>query len=339
MVRIPANDIERLDSGSSSVSTSNDGMLSREVSLRWLVHSIKDYTEAEDKGRDLAPLYYDGHRRVSLTPRPVGGGWYEIEAVYSNAGVDAYEGRGIVNEDGVRMIPAGLSMDTTGGKETVTVAWQGEAAAPVATGYASGGLVPPNSNGAINVSGDRVNGVDITVPSLSWTETWLVPAWYLLAGSEPTEPRKDHEPGVANVSQPYADVLHNMGGKVNEDRFRIFAPGEVLFLGARFDVNCASTMVPVAYSFAASRNRSEFKVGDINVLKKDGMDYLWIVYSDEVDQSFPVKKPLYVYVDQVYPRTKFLDLKLPGGRWWPRFYLSGGDSFTHPMQEDLRGMA
>jgi hypothetical protein len=341
MAKIPANDIERVDSGASSVNVSTDGMISREVSLRWLIHSIENYSDAETRGRELAPLYYDGHRRVSLTPRAVGSGWYEIEAVYGNAGVNAYEGRAFINEDGVPMVPAGLSMDTTGGKETVTVAYQGEEDVnPIATGYAEPTKIAPNSYGAINVSGGRVNGVEITVPSLSWSETWLVPAWYLLSSSTEPEPRESAEVEDADdPSEPYAKVLHEMGGMVNEDRFRIFQPGEVLFLGARFDANTSSTMVPVTYSFVAQRSRNEFKVGDVTVDKKDGMDFLWIVYGDEVDQNFPVKKPRYVYVDQVYPRKKFLDLKLPGGRWWPRFYLSGGDEFEHPLNDEKKKKA
>jgi hypothetical protein len=341
MVLVPANNMERVDSGASSVTANTDGMISREVSLRWLIHSVETYTDAEQKGRELAPLYYDGHRRVSLTPRSVGNGWYEIEAVYGNAGVNAYEGREFINEDGVPMVPAGLSMDTTGGKETVTIAYQGEEDVnPIATGYAENPAIAPNSYGAINVSGGRVNGVEITVPSLSWSETWLVPAWYLVTGSKEPAIRENAQVEDADdPSQPYAQVLHEMGGMVNEDRFRIFGPGEVLFLGARFDVNTSSTMVPVTYSFVAQRSRNEFKVGDITVTKKAGMDFLWIVYGDEVDQNFPVKKPRYVYVDQVYPRKKFLDLKLPGGRWWPRFYLSGGNTFEHPISDEKKNKA
>jgi hypothetical protein len=335
MAKIPANNIERADSGATSVNVSTDGMISREVSLRWLMHDVENYVEAEKKGRELAPLYYDGHRRGSLTTRSVGNGWYEIEAVYGNAGIDVYEGRALLNVDGMRMVPSGLSFDTTGGKENVTVAYQGENDVnPIARGYAKIPAIAPNSYGAINVSGGRVNGVEITVPSLSWSETWLIPATYLVTGEKDLTSTETHQVEDADdPSQPYAMVLHEMAGMVNEDRFRIFGPGEVLFLGARFDTNTSAHMVPVTYSFVAQRSRNEFYVGDVKVDKKAGMDFLWIVYGDEVDQNFPVKKPKYVYVDQVYPRKKFLDLKLPGGRWWPRFYMINGDQFTHPIDD------
>ena len=63
---------------------------------------MADYAKAETKAAELAPLYYDGHRRTSLTPRPVGAGWYEIEATYGNTGIDKYQDKGVADLQGMR---------------------------------------------------------------------------------------------------------------------------------------------------------------------------------------------------------------------------------------------
>ena len=338
MPTLPPETIERIDSGSGQVSTSTDGLMSRDVSMRWLVHSIENYAAAETKAAELAPLYYDGHVRTSLVPRPVGNGWYEIEATYGNAGIEAYPDEfGIEGPGGVKMIPAGLSVDTSTKTEHITTAWvDDDGEEPICTGYAAEGETAPDSEGAINVSGGRVGGIDVAVPSFSWTETWLVPAWYLVNGSEPgaTSTTAADDPGL---NTPYGIKLHDMGGTVNKENFRSFFAGEVLFLGAKFDTNRSSTLVPVSYSFTATANRTNFKIGQVIVAKKDGQDYMWVQYGDASASGSAVKRARYVYVDQVHPRADFADLEI--GMLWPRFYLVGGKTFTQPMADAKKGKA
>lgn len=313
--------------------------MSRDVSMRWLVHSIENYAAAETKAAELAPLYYDGHVRTSLVPRPVGNGWYEIEATYGNAGIEAYPDEfGIEGPGGVKMIPAGLSVDTSTKTEHITTAWvDNDGDKPICTGYSTtAGDPAPDSEGAINVSGGRVGGIDVAVPSFSWTETWLVPAWYLVNGSEPgaTSTTAAGDPGL---NTPYGIKLHDMGRTVNKENFRSFFAGEVLFLGAKFDTNRSSTLVPVSYSFTATANRTNFKIGQVIVAKKDGQDYMWVQYGDASASGSAVKRARYVYVDQVHPRADFADLEI--GTFWPRFYLVGGKTFTQPMVDAKKGLA
>jgi len=90
MATLPPDNIEGVESGAGTLTVGSDGLMSREVELRFLVRSMEGYSDAEDKGRELAPLYYDGHRRGTLQCRPVGGGWYQISVNYSNSGVNAY---------------------------------------------------------------------------------------------------------------------------------------------------------------------------------------------------------------------------------------------------------
>jgi hypothetical protein len=341
--KIPPAEIELKESGSGSITSGSDGLVSREVVLRWLVHSMADYSKAEAKAAELAPLYYDGHRRTSLTPRPVGAGWYEIEATYGNTGIDKYQDKGIEADNNAILIPFGISVDTTGGTANITQAYgEAENAKPIYSAYAETGQTAPESYGAINVSGNNVNGVQITVPQFAWTETWLVPAWYLISGKKPQQVDQAKPPATAEPKRgepwyPYALQLHDMTGSVNEEKWRGFDAGEVQFFGARFDANKLSTMVPVTYSFQASMNRRKMKIGDIENIDKDGWDYLWIAYKDATSESFQVKKPRYVFVDRVSRRKKFIDLKL--GSWWPQFYIVHGTDFTHPLAAAKKGLA
>lgn len=51
-------------------------------------------------------------------------------------------------------------------------------------------------------------------------------------------------------------------------------------------------------------------VGSIGGINKRGWDYLWVRYADIEDPAAKmlVKRPLAVYVEQVYPFTNFLGL-------------------------------
>jgi hypothetical protein len=163
-----------------------------------------------------------------------------------------------------------------------------------------------------------------------------VPAWYLVNGSEP-EATKTTAAGDPGLSTPYALKLHDMSGVVNDGNFRSFLPGEVLFLGAKFDTNRSSTMVPVSYAFTATANRTNFKIGNVTVAKKDGQDFMWVQYGDASDSGSAVKRAKYVYVDQVHGRKDFDELEI--GVHWPRFYLVGGKTFTQPMVDAKKDLA
>ena len=335
MPTLPPPSIEGVESGSGSLSVGSDGLISREVELRFLVMAMEGYTQAEAKGQELAPLYYDGHRRGDIRCTAVGGGWYQIAVTYTNTGVDAYEIWGYTNPDDVKVVPVGLSVDTTGGSELVTQSI-------FTSGYQEGGPDAPDTNGAINVSGNQVNGVTKTVPAFNFSETWLVPAWYLLVGAEKQDVGGDEEqdPGP---TVPYAQKLRDLTGMTNKDKWRIFKKGEVLFLGARYEVSRGATMVPVTFSFSVQKTLPEgddpFKVGDIAVYYKGGWDFMWIYYEDESDAEalFATKKPKYVYVDQIYENANFNELGI--GDKWGQHFLYTGDTFAHPLDHAKRNRA
>ena len=78
--------------------------------------------------------------------------------------------------------------------------------------YARPGTIAGNFMGAIGVSGDGVDGADITVPVYNFSEV--------------------HYKSRSFVDDSYKSTLFELTGTVNSRKFRMFATGEVLFLGA-----------------------------------------------------------------------------------------------------------
>ena len=151
----------------------------------------------------------------------------------------------------------------------------------------------PDFAGAIEVDNEgNVNGVDVTMPVLNFTET------HTLSGSR--------------VSTSYKKTLASLTGTVNRSGFRGFSAGEVLFLGASGTKRSKKSSAPweITYRFAVSTNKAGFKVGDIQVARKYGWDYLWVRYADKVAEGGKnvVKKPVAVYVEMVYPEGDFGNL-------------------------------
>ena len=155
-----------------------------------------------------------------------------------------------------------------------------------------------NQSGAIGVDGDTVQGVDIIVPQLTWTETYDVPNQF--------------------ITTNYIKALSNATGTVNDAPFRQFATGEVLFTGAsgsqQWDSDKGDGPWNLSYKFVASANYGNGKtmpaitIGTISGIAKDGHDYLWVRYEDSVNGNALIKLPKAVYVDRVYRRADFSKL-------------------------------
>lgn len=172
----------------------------------------------------------------------------------------------------------------------------GGAAATTTIGFI-GPATAPNFNCAINVTKDNIEGVDITIPQFHFSETHYLP--------------------LALVTADYIKTVMAITGTVNEASFRSFDPAEVLFLGASGSQRNQED-VEVTFKFAASHNagpgiisvgRGDDKIE--NIIKR-GWDYMWVrykTYIDPVTQS-QVKKPEYVYVEQVYPFGDFSLLQI-----------------------------
>lgn len=174
------------------------------------------------------------------------------------------------------------SFDTGGGSQHITQAF----------GERRYGVGAPSQLGAIGVDGENVNGVDIVLPALQWTETYDVPASFIT---------QDYIKGVASIT-----------GCVNSQSFRTFEPGEVLFLGCtgnqEWDSERGNGPWNLSYKFQASRNVTGLTVGSITGVAKQGHEYLWVRYEPTVDGGTLLKTPKHVYVNEVYRTAAFSGL-------------------------------
>jgi hypothetical protein len=165
--------------------------------------------------------------------------------------------------------------DTTGGTIHITQAKQEVARYPAATA--------PNQLGSIAVDGDEVKGTEIVVPAMKVNVQYR------------------HPLGMITLAQ--AKFLSNITGTVNSDNFLTFAPGEVLFLGARGSDGTQAEAV-VNYQFAMAANVTGQTIGSIAGVAKKGWEVAWIRYQDTITEADSVDQPTrvakYVYVDRVY---------------------------------------
>lgn len=171
--------------------------------------------------------------------------------------------------------------DTTGGTQHITQAHD-------ETAY---GTNAPDMKHAIAVDENGVNGVDIVVPQLQWTETYDVPDDY--------------------VTSAYIRSVADITGRVNNATFRTFDAGEVLFVGCtgsqEWDDQKGRGPWSLSYKFVASPNVTD-SVGDISPIQKGGHDYLWVRYQSASENNVLVKRPLHVYVNKVYRDADFSGL-------------------------------
>lgn len=133
----------------------------------------------------------------------------------------------------------------------------------------------------IGWDGKKFTGVDAMVEVFSFTITKYVP--------------------VASMDNTYISNIRAAAFKYNDEPFRGFADGEVLFAGAsgskRNDDDYA-----IAFKFLVSENAMELEVGDITGIDKLGWDYLWVAYEQAEDTAAKMitPKPVAAYVEQIY---------------------------------------
>lgn len=165
--------------------------------------------------------------------------------------------------------------DTTGGTVHLTQAREEIGRYPAATA--------PDQQGAIAVDGGEVKGIEIVIPAMKINVQYK------------------HPMGQLTLAQ--AKYLSNITGTVNGDPFLSFAPGEVLFLGARGS-DGTEAEVSVSYSFAMAANVPGMTIGSIAGVAKQGWQVAWIRYQDTIVQADgkdnACRVPKYVYVDRVY---------------------------------------
>jgi hypothetical protein len=239
-----------------------------------LIYSISG-TDSDATARtemlSAAPGFHDGLKRLdeSAHVEPVGNNLWQ----------------GTVRYEKQEPTPASVgessfTFDTGGGTQHIT-----QSLSTVGS-YAPAGNTPPNFGGAIGVTHDSVEGVDITVPVYTFTETHIIAA--------------------STVNNTYKGNLFRLTGRVNNAGFKGTAAGECLFLGAAGSKRGTDDW-EITFRFAASPNRTDLAVGDITVASKKGWEYLWVRYADAEDAGAKmlIKKPVAAYVEKVYEEDNF----------------------------------
>jgi hypothetical protein len=204
------------------------------------------------KLEDTAPAVWDSLVPHNATIKALGGGVFDCEVNY-----------------GLLDITAEFEFDTTGGQETKRISLGTRK-------YGTG----PTFGGLINCREGRVEGVSVTTPVMTFSETR----------------------SFISVSAAYRNWLYRMTGRVNSAAFKGCAAGECLFMGAR-GRKTGRTNWRVQFNFACSANIVNLAIagGAIVVARKDGWEYLWIYEEPKEDGNRLIPFPTAAYVEQVYP--------------------------------------
>lgn len=172
------------------------------------------------------------------------------------------------------------TFDTGGGNQRITQSFG------TINAYALGGGTPPDFQGAIGVSEDRVEGVDIPVPNFQFSET--------------------HRFASTFVDSTFKRTLFTLTGTFNNASFKGFDAGECLFLGASGSQR-GDELWSITFRFAGSPNVTGLTVGGITGIDKYGWDYMWVLYEEFVDNFAYklVQRPVAAYVERVLQPADF----------------------------------
>ena len=178
-----------------------------------------------------------------------------------------------------------LTFDGTGGTAHITTS-------DFTTGFASptlaAGVTIPDF-GAIGYDGQNVAGVDVTVPIVKLTF--------------------EYYPPVALVTQDYIFTLNTLAGTVNDDTWMNCDPSSVLFLGASGQPRGLDDWA-FLFHFIFSPNETALFNGDITNIQKDGHEYVWFWYKDDLASFYKIKRPVFAFVETVYKQADFTRLGL-----------------------------
>lgn len=190
-------------------------------------------------------------------------------------------------------IGPGFSFTTIGGTTRIYQSLETKLTARSLAAVAAGRALKDH-HGAINVTKDGVEGVDIVSRT----------------GEFQVEVRR------ANVTINYFSTLFYLTGTVNNAPFYGFAAGEVLYMGAeaRFSMN---DQWQLTHKFAVNPNEQNLVVSRDNngvpqiqfVGQKDGWDLVWVEYYEVLDGSRQLR-PESARSERVYYRRNFAALEI-----------------------------
>lgn len=227
------------------------------LDLLYIVRGTEDESEVRSLAASTAPATYADLDLVDIETDPQGGGVWYVAAKYE-----------LID------LASDYEFDTSGGAHRLATSLETlqRAALP---GYAA-----PDYQGAINVSDDRVEGVDITIPVFNFSET--------------------HYFSALTVNTAFKYNIFQMTGRVNDASFKGFSKGEVLFLGASGSRRGRERWA-ITYKFAASPNVIDEPIGSGGLtVTKEGWQHLWVRFEDDIHSHRLIKVPIAYYVERVY---------------------------------------
>ncbi len=234
----------------------DQSMTDRELTFD--IQGTEDESEVLSLMVGFAPSTYLGLLLRSFSADPVGAGIWRGSAKYS----------GFANNNEYTFKTGGGTRHITQGLGTVN-------------SYAPPGLTASDFQGAIGVTEDKVEGVDLPAPQFQWSET------HIFADSL--------------ITDSYKFMLAQMTGlTMNDASFKSFDAGEAALVDVSGSKRGVDQWV-LTFSFAGSPNATGLTIGDITGIDKLGWDYLWIGYSAFEDPSGHaiVQRPSAVYVERV----------------------------------------
>jgi hypothetical protein len=252
-----------------------------EAELRFLVNGSEDDQAVTDHVLANAPATWADMPSQETSIEPLGGGAWDVIVRYAPS----------TQQNQAEPIPppeigdSEFSFDTTGGTQHVTQAKETVAAYP----HPDIGVCS-DWQGAIGVTENGVEGVDIVVPQMAYEET--------------------HQIAAYDVEAWLVGVIFGLTGKVNDAPFKGFAAGELLFLGAQGRKRKSEGFWTVTFRFAGSRNATGLAVGAITGIDKEGWHYLDVQYEtvDDADAGMLARKPVAARVHRVYDTGDFSSL-------------------------------
>lgn len=241
--------------------------------LTYVVNGTEDDGEARTAVLSSSPTSHGGLARDDTEVEEVAPGtWLALVRYASGSGSAPPEGSST------------FSFETRGGTQHITQSLQTVAS------YASGDIpAAPDFRGAIGVTENGVDGVEITVPVYTFTET--------------------HTLAATTVTNAYKATLFGLTGRVNNGSFKGLDAGECLFLGGAGSRRgtSAEDLWEISFAFAGSPNVTGLSVGTISGIAKKGWEYLWVRYAEAEDTSAKmlIRKPVAAYVERVYRDGSF----------------------------------
>lgn len=240
------------------------------VTLSFIAIGSMDDLEVHYAVRAMAPITYLGMFFQSYSIDHLGGGVWDIEIAYSP------------------LLPKGeptYTFKTAGGTQHITHSRQTIAS----YSWVPTQPTPPDYEGAIGVNGENVEGCDIHLPQFTFSETRYIP--------------------YALMTTAYKSILFRATGKTNNNPWREFDYGEVLFLGVQGSIRGGrvTDFWELTFEFAASESRFVPIGRTGNILYKLGWEYIWTRYADKVHDPSKslVRVPVASFIERVYDEFDF----------------------------------